>query len=262
MPSRLALVTGASSGIGREVCSLLAAKGIDLIVSGRNLDELHRLQSQLSPRVSVQALPADLSVVEERVRLLDLIHAQVPDLIINNAGFGLYGDALSYSSYEQAAILEVNGKALLELSLEGARAMISQGKRGVILNVSSAAAFHVFPSLAVYAASKAFVNQFSQAFDYEVKSYGVRVLAICPGMVATDFQRRAGGKRGAWTAGAMPAKYVAEQIWKQIERCQPLQIVDWKYRLLTHLASLLPKRLTASFNKRMIDTRIMRSIKK
>lgn len=253
---RLALVTGATSGIGREVCDFFAKKGLDLLISARNAQELERLRESLSRLVSVHAFPADLSTPEGRSVLIEALHQHVPDVVINNAGFGLYGDALSYSSENQSAILKVNGEAVLELSLEAARALISHAKKGVILNVSSAAAFQVFPSMAVYAAVKAFVNQFSQAFDWEVKPYGVRVLTICPGMVATNFQKRAGGDAGIVTAGVMPPSFVAEQIWRQIETLKPLLIVDWKYRFLTWIASLFPISMTAPFNKHMIDSRI------
>lgn len=256
IPYRLALVTGATSGIGNELCGLLARKGINLMISGRNQAELDLLRNSLSSIVSVQSYRADLSTSEGRRCLISALHEHVPDIVINNAGFGLYGEALTYSVEEQSEILEVNGKAALELSLEAARTMVSQGKRGVVLNVSSAAAFQIFPSMAVYAASKAFVNHFSQAFDFEMKPYGVRVLAICPGMVATDFQRRAGAEARPVKEGFMLPSFVAEQIWRQIEEQKPLMIVDWKYRFLTCLSSMLPKRLTASIGKRIIDSRI------
>lgn len=256
MAFRLALVTGATSGLGRELCGLFARKGIGLMISGRNNRELQHLKESLSPAVAVHAYPADLSTLEGRRILTGALHEHAPDLVINNAGFGLYGEALTYPTEEQAAILEVNGRAVLELSLEAARTMISHGQKGVVLNVSSAAAFQIFPSMAVYAASKAFVNHFSQALDFEVKPHGVRILAVCPGMIATDFQRRAGGEGDPLKTGVMLPSFVAGQIWRQIIRSKPLMIVDWRYRLLTLLSSLMPKSLTAAFEKRIIDSRI------
>src|SRR5580693_8214964 len=151
---RLALVTGASSGLGKALCHLLAKKGVRLIVTGRNrskLEELHGL-------VHV----ADLA--QSRDSLIKLIHEHVPDLVINNAGWGLYGDALSHTTKEQMDILEVNANAVLEISLEAARAMIKAKTEGAIVNIASGAAFFAFPTLAVYAASKAFVGSFSEAF--------------------------------------------------------------------------------------------------
>jgi short-subunit dehydrogenase len=142
------------------------------------------------------------------------------------------------------------------MTLEAARTLISANKKGVILNVSSGAAFQILPNMAVYAASKAFVSHFSQALDFEIKKEGVRVLTLCPGMVATDFQKRAGGKFDSQQAGVMTASYVAEQIWSQIEQLEPLRIIDWKYRFLTFLSFLLPKSWTAAFVGRNIAKRI------
>lgn len=256
MNDRLALVTGATSGIGRAVCELFSQKGLNLIISGRNPQKLLHLQEVLSQKVSVQTVQADLSEKVGRETLIEILHAKIPEIVINNAGFGLYGEALSYSTTEQADILEVNGKAALELTLEAARALISDNKKGVILNVSSGAAFQILPDMAIYAASKAFVNHFSQALDFEVKNYGVRILTLCPGMVATDFQTRAGGSLDKQQFGVMTAPFVAEQIWKQIERLDPLFIIDWKYRLMTLFSSLLPKSWIAKLVKRTIEKRM------
>jgi short-subunit dehydrogenase len=109
--------------------------------------------------------------------------------------------------------------------------------------------------MAVYAASKAFVNHFSQAFDLEMKPYGIRVLTICPGMVATEFQKRAGSinDQKMW---AMSPTFVAEQIWKRIKRLEPLSIIDWRYRLLTFLSYFVPKSWSAAVEQRIIAKRI------
>lgn len=255
MNYQLALVTGATSGIGNAVCKLFAEKGINLIVTGRNEGELKLLKESLSQLVSVIAIPADLSTPEGRWMIIAAIHEHCPEIVINNAGFGYLGEALTYLTDQQAAILDVNCKALLELSLEAARTLVSNGKKGVVLNVSSAAAFQCFPSFAVYSASKTFVNNFSQAFDCEVKPYGVRILTICPGFVETNFSERSGAKSDR-RIGAMTASFAAEQIWRQIERGKPLWIIDWKIRFLTFLTSFFPRRLKAFIGKRFMDSRI------
>lgn len=255
MNERLALITGATSGIGKSTCELFAQKGINLIISGRNQQELQRLQENLSRQVNVQIIQADLLHKKERQRLIDILHTQVPDLIINNAGFGLYGDALTYSTDDQTDILEVNGRAVVELTLEAARSLISANKKGVILNVSSVSAYQIIPTMAMYAASKSFVSQFSQAFDFEVKKHGVRILTICPGVVATEFQSRAGGECDDQQLGILTSSFVAEQIWKQIEQLKPVLIIDWKYRLLTYFSFFLPKSWVAKFIEREINKR-------
>ncbi len=255
MGDRLALITGATSGIGMATCELFARKGINLLIAGRNQEHLQQLKDHLSKEVSVETIQADLGQAEGRQLLISLLHERAPDFVINNAGFGLYGEALTYPTQEQVDILEVNGRAVLELTLEAARTLISKEKKGVILNVSSVVGFQIFPNMAVYAASKAFVNHFSRAFDYEIKQYGVRVLTICPGAVATNFQKRAGSALEE-QRGAMTASFVAEQIWKQIECCDPLRIVDWKYRFLTFLSYLVPLNLSLAVQERFIAERI------
>ncbi len=240
-----ALVTGASSGIGEAVARLLAEQGINLILTGRNQDNLIRLAKELSPKVHVELLFADLRLPLERAKVVAVIRQQAPDLVINNAGLGLYGPALAYDTAEQLAILEVDGHALLELSLEAARALISFKKPGTILNVSSSAAFPVMPYFAVYSATKAFVNQFSEAFDAEVRPYGIRVLASCPGVVTTHFQQRAGGRenRPRGKIKPMTVEFAAEQIWKQIVSGKKVHVFDWHYRLMIFLVRyVLPKK--------------------
>lgn len=253
----LALVTGANSGIGKALCQVLAKQKINLIITGRRAEALSELRRELSSQIEVEEVVVDLADSSARQTLIQKIHERTPDLVINNAGLGLYGDVLSYPLAKQQTILEVNGMALLELTVEAARWLVSKGKKGTILNVSSAAAFQIFPSSAVYAASKAFVNAFSQAFDEEVRDQGVRVLVACPGMVDTPFQGKAGGKiKGERPWGVMTPEFVADRIWEQIQRQKEVLIIDWKYAFMTYLSFLVPKRLRAQLLKQVINKRI------
>lgn len=258
MTKKLALVTGATSGIGEAVCRLLAGQGIPLIITGRNKASLEALQKELQQQVDVTVVIADLSKQEARQQLIEQIRRLAPDLVINNAGFGLYGDALTHNTSEQMDILEVNGAAVLQLSLEAARTMVSHALKGTIVNVSSAAAFYAMPGMAVYAAAKAFVAQFSEAFDCELASHGVRVLTICPGMVETHFVDRAGGTNESSKSqvASMTPQYVAEQIWRQIHQQNPLKIINWKYRVFMALSRLIPKTWLAKILHRSILQRI------
>lgn len=254
MKHQLALVTGATSGIGMELARLLAAKGISLILSGTNHDRLMQIKAELESKVSVITIAADLNVDNERQKLIKLIQNHTPDLVINNAGFGLYGDILSYTTAEQMSILEVNGNAVLEITIEAARALVAYGRKGVILNVASAAAFQLIPGLTVYAATKEFVVYFSQAFDVETEPQGVRVLVTCPGMVDTQFAKRAGGEQKS-KVGVMTPKSVAENIWEQIEKQKPISIIDWRYRLMTFISGILPRRWLAKRLQKQIADR-------
>lgn len=251
----LALITGASSGIGTALAHLLAQKGIALILTGRNEEQLQKVANELRGLVAVETVSADLAHEKDRKLLLELIHERQPDLVVNNAGFGLYGPALTHDTASQLMMLRVNTEAVTELSLEAARALISTGKQGVILNVSSSADFLVFPGLAIYAATKAFVTQFSRSFDEETRHYGVRVLASCPGVVNTAFRNRAAGNHADTQAerGGMTDSFAAEQIWNQIVKAKKVHRFDWKTRLGSFFARYcLPESWVASLLSRRI----------
>lgn len=253
-----ALVTGASSGIGEHLSHLLASKGINIIIHGRDQERLQQIAAQLQKCVEVEIVCADLSDPKQRHPLVDVIWRRVPELIVNNAGFGLYGDALTYVTSQQMAMAEANGSAVLELTLEGARALISKGKKGVIMNVASAAAYPVFPRFAVYSATKAFVVHLSESLDEEMRPYGIRVLTACPGMVKTQFRMRAGGapEEQGGSAGTMSSTFAAKEIWNQIQDERKVNIFNWMYRLTTFFVLyLLPKRWVAQAVKRNIDER-------
>lgn len=246
-------MTGATSGIGNALTLLLAKKGFRLILSGRNKEQLQELKEKL-PTAVIDLFYADLSTKEGQQRVVQALWDFTPDIIVNNAGFGLYGEAIESSTEEQLAMLEVNGAAPLRVTLEAAKALSAKKKKGVIVNLSSVAAFQVLPGMAVYAASKAFLSHFSQALDFEMKGKGIRILTSCPGVVATHFQRRAGSDLAS-REFVMSAPFVAEQIWKQIKKEQPLMIIDWKYRVATFFSFFIPKCLIAALVARQMKKR-------
>lgn len=252
-----ALITGATSGIGEALAKKLASHGISLLLTGRNLKKLNGLKTLLSNLVSVEILHLDLGSPIERKQLLAWIHLKNPDLLINNAGYGLYGNAIEFPVDEQLKMLEVDVNAVVELTLEMSKNLIASGKQGVILNVSSAAAYQIFPQFTVYAAAKAFLNSFSCSLDYELKSQGVRILAACPGQVATDFFKRAsqGSNDKRSKLLVMDVEEAAQNIWWQIQNGKPIYIFDWKYRLITYLSFFFPKSWVASILGRMIAKR-------
>lgn len=242
----LAFITGANSGIGAALCRLLANQGIPLMVTARDPVRLQELVDELQKLVKVIPFLADLKEPAGRQTAIDQIHTHKPDLVINNAGFGLYGEALSYDTRSQLDILEVDAKAVLELTLEAARTMIGSNKNGTILNVSSAASQLIFPCFAVYSASKAFVNHVSQSLDYEFAPYGINVLTSCPGVIETSFRSRASGMHAHPSKRmAMSAEYAANIMWKQIVKGKRLVIFDWKTRWGIRLSKCLPKKWLA-----------------
>ncbi len=257
MKFNLAFVTGASSGIGEDLCRLLAIQGIDLVITGRNVANLKKLSDELSLKVKVTTIAADLSIPSERQNIINSIHDLAPDLVINNAGFGLYGPALTHTTDSQLEILNVNGTAVLAITLEAARTLETKKKKGVIVNVSSAASFQIFPELAVYASVKTFVTHCSQALDIELKPRGIRVLAACPGMVSTDFSRRAAnGAEKQSRQFAISAQEAAQHIWDQINAENPVYIFGWTTRWATYLTHFLPQCLTTKILRDNISSRI------
>lgn len=237
-----ALITGASSGIGESLARLLADKSIHLILSGRNAQHLEELQKELSAKVKVDVVPGDLAIAADREVLLSKIQELRPDLLINNAGLGLYGDLITFPAEEQLQIIDVNIKALVELSMAVAKTLYDESKPGVIMNVSSSAAFLTFPGFTVYSASKSFVNEFSKSFDAEMKEFGIRVLASCPGQIDTQFRMRASHGAASSSEGfsVMTSSYAAQQIWKQIVKEKRVHIFNWKYRMTILLTKLIP----------------------
>lgn len=235
MNFKLALLTGATGGLGQALTKIIQAQHIPLIRSGRGAD-------------------CDMAVdLLHPQPLLDLICDRVPDLVINNAGFTLYGDALSHPQEE---IFAVNAKATFAITLAAAEALRKKGKPGVILNVSSAASLLPFPGMATYAAAKAFVASFSQSFDAEMKPYGIRILTTLPGQINTLFATRAAGKPYQPTYFSMSAESAARLIWKQILQKKPYQVIDGPTRWLIKLAALLPQELVNKYLFKEINNRI------
>lgn len=238
-----ALITGASSGIGEALARLLQEKGVEVMATGRELDKLTKL--------SDKSLKLDL--LESRKPLIDWMEKESPDLVVNNAGFGFYGSAAKIPLQDQLDMVEVNNKALLEITLATLNMWVREGKKGVILNVASAAAFQPFPTFAVYAATKAFVVNLSESLDQEFSPKGIRVLVSCPGMVKTDFQVRASHGRSKERRNYMTPQYAADRLLKQLERGKGVDIFDWKYHAMVRFSQFfLPNRVIGAILRRFL----------
>ncbi|GAB4235090.1 MAG: hypothetical protein Tsb0021_14540 [Chlamydiales bacterium] len=249
-----ALITGASSGIGRALSQLLSHEGYQLILHGRNISELDSLAQELGKGTTW--VSADLSVSEERKKVMEAIHEEQPDLCVFNAGFGLYGPVLEHTLEQESSMVEVNVTSIVELCISTLQLWKEKKIRGTILNVSSVAAFTNFPYFATYAASKAFVLHFSRSLNEEVKDRGIRVLASCPGVVKTHFRERAAQgnpiQQKSW--GEMDVEYSAQRMWKQIQKGKQVDIFDWRYRFLVFVTQyLIPYSWQGNISTRMIE---------
>jgi uncharacterized protein len=186
-----ALITGASAGIGRELARQLAPRARALVLVARRAQRLNELRDELRDRnaqLIVHTRVVDLcdkSQIDELVRWLEQNKIEI-DFLINNAGLGDYGTVATSDPERDDRIIQVNIAALTFLTRQLLPQMIER-RRGAILSVSSSAGFLPIPGMAVYAASKAFVNSFTEALRAELANSGVTVTALCPGPVHTEF---------------------------------------------------------------------------
>jgi uncharacterized protein len=195
---RLVLITGASGGIGEAFAHLLAEEQCDLILVSRKEDELNRVRGQIAAKYAkreISVIAADLGRPESGSLLFEELNKRhmSPDVLVNNAGYGLYGRTAELPYEEQIGVVDLNVRALTDLTLRALPAMIAR-KSGGIINVASIAAFMPGPFMSLYHASKAYVLSLSEALAAELDRSGVTVTALCPGPVATGFQERAGMK--------------------------------------------------------------------
>ena len=198
MTERVTLITGASAGIGAELARVFASNGHRLALVARRTDRLTVLSSELA--AANGRPPIVISCDLEQADAGDKIAAALVaagvevEYVVNNAGFGLFGNAVNLDRAEQLGMIAVNIRALTDLSLRFSDSLIRN--RGGILNVGSVAGFLPGPGMAIYYASKAYVVSFSEALRAELGPRGVRVTVLCPGPVPSEFQLRAGFEPG------------------------------------------------------------------
>jgi short-subunit dehydrogenase len=195
---RVTLITGASAGIGTELVRVFASNGHRVAMVARRADRLQVLAAEIAAKGS--SAPIIISCDLEQADAGDKIAAALVaegvevEFLVNNAGFGLFGRAIQLDRNEQLAMIAVNIRALTDLSLRFADQLVRN--RGGLLNVASIASFLPGPGMAVYYASKAYVLSFTEALRGELGPSGVRVTALCPGPVPSEFQTRAGYEPG------------------------------------------------------------------
>lgn len=197
------LVTGASSGLGREFARQLASRTQELVIVARRQERLEDLAAELEAahgHLRVHVYQADLTDRGHRLQLIEALTKRnlLPELLINNAGMGDYGDFISSEWEKIEAMMELNITALTHLTHALLPALIASGNGGII-NISSLASIVPIPDFAVYAASKSYVTSFSESLRIELLEHQVPVLAVCPGPVHTEFGKtaiRTGGTNG------------------------------------------------------------------
>ncbi len=248
-----ALVTGASSGIGRELARILARHGYDLVVVARRVERLDALRRELEAETSVRVTVAadDLAdpASSERIERAVAETGRPIDVLVNDAGFGVYG---SFADADWAAsrdLVRVNILALMELTRRFLPSMIAR-RCGRILNVASTAAFTPGPFMATYYASKAFVVSFSEALSEETRGTGVTVTCLCPGPTRTEFHERAHAPAGG-PLGWMSASAVARIGFDGLMAGRAVVVAGIMNRITTWFMRFLPHRLLARAVRRV-----------
>ena len=243
-----AVITGASSGIGREFARQLAARAKFLVLIARRRDRLEQLRTELvarNPALRVEVRQADLSNLEQTMQLATLLTNEPIDFLINNAGLGDHGSFATADPVhvnEQVQV-QVNVLALTALTRALLPRMIAQ-KRGAILNVSSSAGFLPLPGIAAYAATKTYVTSFSEAIRAETRGCGITVTALCPGPVDTEFaevaNRESRGEKPRSGLMHVAVEKVAQAGLRAIEQDKALIIPGLAMKIVMAITRGLP----------------------
>jgi hypothetical protein len=215
-PSRYALVTGASRGIGHTFARALAARSWNVIAVARTQDRLDQLTSDLRGAFGIhaEAIVLDLTAPGAAAELArQVLERKIEvDLLVNNAGHGDRGRFLKLPLQDQVDVIRLNTLALMELTRQFLPAMVDR-RRGAVINVSSTAGFQPMPYAAVYAATKAFVTSFSMALAEEVRAHGITVVTLCPGPTRTTEQAQT-----RFPGGLQPVEEVVEEALRRLDK--------------------------------------------
>ncbi len=247
---KTALITGASSGIGEKFARELASRKTDLVLVARSQDKLEQLATELSNtyQVKTEVIVKDLTEATARQAVFDAVQAKglSIDLLINNAGFGDYGAFSDRSLSKQMTMVQLNIATVVELT--GLfLPLMQQRSSGAIINLSSIAGFQPIPYMSVYAASKAFILNFSEALWAENKDRGVKILAVCPGPTESKFYESADFPESATVLNRMTmasAEKIVREALKALDKGQSTVVTGgFNNHLIVNLPRLIPRDL-------------------
>jgi short-subunit dehydrogenase len=241
-----ALITGGSGGIGLDLAECFARGGYDVILTARSAGALERAARELAARHAVTATPiaADLEVLGAGARLAAAIAARglTVDVLVNNAGYGVAGAFAGSDAATQLGMVDLNVRALTELTHVYWSGMLAQ-RRGGVLNVASTAAFQPGPLMAVYYASKAYVLSLSEALWKEAQGTGVHVSCLCPGPTESRFRERAGtgATRLSRVSAQMSSKLVAAAGYRGFQQNRRVVVPGGRNALMAGLVRFMPR---------------------
>jgi short-subunit dehydrogenase len=252
----LAVVTGASSGLGAIFARRLSERGFNLALSGRDPDRLEETRRNVNKtrECVVATVAADLGTDNGIASLIRELGDRPIELLVNNAGFGTYGPFDQSSAEREMDVVRVDVAALVGLTRAVLPGMLDRG-RGGVLNVASTVAFQPTPYQATYGAAKAFVLSFSQALWQEARHRGVTVTALCPGPTRTGFvdalRNAQASKTNAYSKLADPAPVVDAGL-RALDRGQPVVIPGLRNRAVAFMPRLAPRRFVTSISARVL----------
>jgi short-subunit dehydrogenase len=249
----LAVVTGASAGIGKEFCHQLATRGYDLLAVARDAARLDALRRELEARqpIAVDVFPADLTLEDDVTRLAGLIAGSPRlELLVNNAGFGTRGTFADASPARQEAMLRLHTLAPMRLTQAALTVLLPKG-RGAVVNVSSVASFAYSAGNVNYCATKAYLTSFSEGLDAELRGTGVRVQALCPGLTRSEFHDRmqADVKDLPGHMWLSSGKVVAASLQNLARRGPVICVPGLRYKLLVLLLRHIPRALIGRLSR-------------
>lgn len=239
------LITGASSGLGKDFAHIFAEKGYNLVLVARSEEKLNSIAKELEDKykTKVTVLIQDLSENNSASKIYSEIKNQdiQIDILINNAGFGKIGVFINEKVETLTEMVNLNITTLTEMTALFLPEMIVRNQ-GKILNIASTAAFQSLPNFSVYAATKAYVLNFTEALHYELKNKNISVTALCPGPTSTGFAKRANAETLSLFKHAMDSKTVAEIGYKALMKNKMTVIAGLNNKLLTYFSRLIPSR--------------------
>lgn len=253
-----ALITGASGGIGYEFAKLFASDRHDLVLVARNADKLSQFATELQSQfgISAKTIALDLTDPGAPESLFEQLRSEaiVIDTLVNNAGYGVFGDFNNAAMDTTLGQIQLNITALTHLTKLFLAPMVSR-RSGKILNVASTAGFQAGPLMAVYYATKAYVISFSEALANELEGSGVVVSCLCPGATATGFQGRAGNENTMLFRKLRPmdARTVARDGYRGLMAGKTLVISGFRNWLVAESVRFAPRKLVTALSRKVMD---------
>jgi short-subunit dehydrogenase len=239
------LITGASSGIGEAFARKLAVRGRNVLLVARSEDKLITLCNELGRSNSIRAqhMAIDLRLPDSPAKLFEETQRRglVINMLINNAGFGSFGDFANLDLVREMSMIDLNIKSLVDLTHRFLVPM-RERKQGTIINVASTAGFQAVPFMATYAATKAFVLSFSEALWEENRPYGIHVMALCPGVTETNFFEAARGEKPPARIAQSPED-VVETALRGLEGRKSNIVSGWTNLLMIEAERFVPRSL-------------------